>query len=439
MTRRSCTGASTPGPSTSRRPGHRLCGAPQRAPGVHPVGAGAAARAPRQGRLGDAIDTAAVVGTMFGVATSLGLGVIQISAGLEFLGVVDASTTVQVLTIVAVTSLATLSVVSGVGRGIKWLSNVNMGLAGALLLFVLLAGPTLFLLRDFVQSLGVYAQNVLRLTFDVTAFQGEAGEAWQAGGRRSTGAGGSPGRPFVGVFIARISRGRTVREFVAGVLLVPTALTFLWFSVLGGTALFRELSGDGGLVVERLGRHQRRAVRPARRAARRHDRRRPGGPAHRDVLRHVVGLGLAGRRHARLRRRPRPAHVEPGAVGRAGGRAGDLLALAASAGGLVALQTASIVVALPFSIVMIGICVATVRAFRTEHRALLRQQERLRREELAGHVAAALSGEEPAADARREPAGHGLSAVRPSVVAAPTMNAPPLDGTSPLACPPPRP
>src|SRR5690606_14578826 len=128
-----------------------------------------------RGRLGDVIDVTAVVGTVFGVATSLGLGVLQISAGLEHVGVVDSSLVVQVVLIAAITALATGSVVSGLDRGLKWLSNINVVMAGILLLAILLLGPTLFLLREFVQSLGVYLASVLPMTFNVSAFAGDEG------------------------------------------------------------------------------------------------------------------------------------------------------------------------------------------------------------------------------------------------------------------------
>src|SRR5690606_2227962 len=130
-----------------------------------------------KGRWGDAIDVVAVVGTVAGIATSLGLGVQQISAGLVHLGVIEEATdTALVVLIVVITLLATGSVVSGVGRGIRWLSNTNLVLAGVFLLAILLLGPTLFLLREYVQNFGVYLQQVLPLTFSTNAFTGEEGQ-----------------------------------------------------------------------------------------------------------------------------------------------------------------------------------------------------------------------------------------------------------------------
>lgn len=201
-----------------------------------------------RGRLGDVIDIAAIVGTIFGVATSLGLGVLQIGAGLEHIGTADSTVTLQVILIIGITALAVVSVATGLDKGIKWLSTVNIMMAAGILLYVLFTGPTLFLLREFVQSIGVYLANVLPMTFDVSAFAGAEGEAWQADWTTFYWGWWISWAPFVGVFIARISKGRTVREFVAGVLLVPTAVTFLWFAVLGGSALYRQLFGAGDLI-----------------------------------------------------------------------------------------------------------------------------------------------------------------------------------------------
>ena len=158
-----------------------------------------------RGGWGNAIDVVALVGTMFGVATSLGLGVTQISAGLEASGIVDSSLTVQIIVIAVVTALTVFSLVSGVGKGMKWLSTGNLLLAAALLVFVLVAGPTQFLLREFVQSLGNYLQNFIGLTFTVSAYAGQEGEAWQASWTTFYWGWLMSWAPFVGIFIARVS------------------------------------------------------------------------------------------------------------------------------------------------------------------------------------------------------------------------------------------
>lgn len=329
-----------------------------------------------RGRLGDVIDVTAVVGTLFGVATSLGFGVAQLAAGLDFSGVVTSSTTVQVVLTLAITALATLSVVSGVGRGIKWLSTLNMGLAGTLLVFVLIAGPTLFLARELVQSLGDYLQNVVRLSFDVSAYRGEQGQAWQAAWTTFYWGWWVSWAPFVGVFIARISRGRTIREFVAGVLLVPTALTFVWFSVLGGTAIYRELYGQGGLVAEDGTVGTEASLFGLLDGL-------PGGSVviglalllivtffvtSADSGSLVVGMLSSGGD-------PDPARWLRVLWSVLGGVVAAAL-LVVGGGGLSALQTAAIITALPFSLVMVGMALSLVKALRGEHHENLRRRER---------------------------------------------------------------
>ncbi|MBO0984671.1 BCCT family transporter [Rathayibacter sp. SD072] len=333
-----------------------------------------------RGGWGNAIDVVALIGTMFGVATSLGLGVTQISAGLEASGVVESSLTVQLVVIAVVTGLTILSLVSGVGKGMKWLSSGNLILAGALLLFVLFAGPTQFLLREFVQSLGNYLQNLLGLSFTVSAFAGESGEQWQASWTTFYWGWWMSWAPFVGIFIARVSKGRTVREFVAGVLLVPTIMTFLWFSVLGGTALHRELYGAGGLVGaggavdSDLALFQMLAD-------------LPGGAVV--TLGAILLIGVffvtsADSGALVMAMIATGGSVEPKNPIRVFfALATALLAIALLiAGGLDALQTAAILSALPFSVVMILMCVATVIAFRRE----LRAYDRARRAAFVGDI-----------------------------------------------------
>ena len=199
-----------------------------------------------KGWAGDLIDVLAILGTVFGVATSLGLGVQQIAAGLDAIGLVADSTSEWLLIglIVVITFIATMSVISGIGAGIKWLSNINLSLAGILLVSVLVLGPTLFIFRNLVESLGFYLGNVLQMTFDVGAYHGAEGQAWFQSWTIFYWGWWISWAPFVGVFIARISRGRTVRQFIAGVLLAPTVVGFVWFSVMGGAGLFRQLFGD---------------------------------------------------------------------------------------------------------------------------------------------------------------------------------------------------
>ena len=197
------------------------------------------------GPIGYAVDVMAILGTLFGVATSLGLGVMQVNAGLNYLDVLDISLGNQIWLIVGITLIATVSVVTGLDYGIRRLSEINVLLAILLLAFVFLAGPTVFLLSTFVESVGHYVQTLIDASFRTTAFRGIE---WQKGWTMFYWGWWISWAPFVGMFIARISRGRTIREFIGGVLFAPVLFTFFWFTVLGNTALHIELFGAGGMV-----------------------------------------------------------------------------------------------------------------------------------------------------------------------------------------------
>lgn len=194
---------------------------------------------------GHVIDVLAAVATLFGVATSLGLGAQQVNAGLNHLLELPVTASTQVGLIAAITALATISVVLGLDKGIKRLSVANMWFAGLLLLFVLAVGPTLFILNGLVEHLGLYLNDLPALAFwNETYSQG----SWQNGWTVFYWGWWIAWAPFVGMFIARISKGRTIREFVGGALLAATGMTFVWLSVFGGAAFFVELAGPGGLV-----------------------------------------------------------------------------------------------------------------------------------------------------------------------------------------------
>jgi choline/glycine/proline betaine transport protein len=199
------------------------------------------------GPLGDAIDIFAICGTVFGVSTSLGFGVSQMTAGLAYnYGVADTSLT-KVIVISVVMGAATLSVLSGADRGIRRLSELNLVLAVLLMLFVLTVGPTLFLLRALVQNFGLYLDHFVKRTFTLYAYEPRA---WMADWTLFYWAWWIAWSPFVGMFIARISRGRTIREFVIGVLFVPTAFTFLWMTVFGNTAIALDLGPAAGGIAK---------------------------------------------------------------------------------------------------------------------------------------------------------------------------------------------
>ena len=194
---------------------------------------------------GNLIDILATVATLFGVATSLGLGVQQINAGLTHLFGWEQTAGVQLKLIAGITAIATISVVKGLDSGIRRLSELNIWLASGLLLFVLVCGPTLFIFNGFLENVGSYIQHFPMLsTWSETFENGK----WQNGWTVFYWGWWIAWSPFVGMFIARVSRGRTIREFVMGVLCVPACVTFVWLTVFGNSALWIEMFGNGGLA-----------------------------------------------------------------------------------------------------------------------------------------------------------------------------------------------
>ncbi len=186
------------------------------------------------GPIGHAVDTFAVLGTIFGVATSLGVGVTQIGSGLEYLFGIESTVRVHVVLIVVITAIATCSVGLGLDKGIRRISELNIILAVGLLGFVLVAGPTVFLLQTLVQNTGNYLSGVFHSTFNLYAYEPTD---WIGGWTLFYWGWWIAWSPFVGMFIARVSRGRTIRQFVVGVLLVPVGFTFMWMTFFGDTAL----------------------------------------------------------------------------------------------------------------------------------------------------------------------------------------------------------
>jgi choline/glycine/proline betaine transport protein len=187
------------------------------------------------GPIGHTVDVFAVLGTMFGIATTLGLSVAQLNAGLNYLWPsIPVNVTVQIVSIGLITALATLSVVAGMDAGIKRLSQLNMMLAITLMVFVFTVGPTVFILKTFMQNTGSYLSNIVERSFSLEAY---TGGKWIGNWTLFIFGWTIAWAPFVGLFIAKISRGRTIRQFVVGVMLVPTLFTFFWFSVFGDTAL----------------------------------------------------------------------------------------------------------------------------------------------------------------------------------------------------------
>lgn len=198
------------------------------------------------GRLGRIIDIIAVFATVTGIATTLGFGAVQINGGLSFLYGIPSSFLTQFIIITIVTVLFLLSAISGLGKGIKILSNANMILAFILFLFVFILGNTVFILNLFTDTIGTYLQNLIRMSFRIAPLNGE-NRQWIDAWTIFYWAWWIAWSPFVGIFIARISKGRTIREFVTYVLFIPSLIGFLWFTVFGGNAMLIEHKGLGSI------------------------------------------------------------------------------------------------------------------------------------------------------------------------------------------------
>ncbi|WP_100644581.1 BCCT family transporter [Alteromonas facilis] len=186
------------------------------------------------GWTGHIVDIFAVISTIFGVSTSLGLGASQINSGLNYLFGLEVNNTNQIILMAGIIAIAIVSVVSGLDKGIRRLSETNMILAILLLAFILILGPTVFLLKAYLQNIGAYLSDIVRNTFNLFTYEPTD---WIGGWTIFYWGWWLAWAPFVGLFIARISRGRTIREFVVGVLLVPTAFTLFWMTVFGNTAI----------------------------------------------------------------------------------------------------------------------------------------------------------------------------------------------------------
>ena len=197
------------------------------------------------GPIGNFIDILATIATLFGVATSLGLGVQQINAGISHLTGIPENTFVQGLLIAGITALALWSVIRGLDAGIKFLSQVNIAIAGILMLFVLILGPTLFILTGLLENTGNYLQNLPSMSLWAETYD-EGG--WQSAWTLFYWAWWIAWSPFVGMFIARVSYGRTIRQYLTGVLLVPVAVTFVWLTVFGNSAIYLEHFAEAGIA-----------------------------------------------------------------------------------------------------------------------------------------------------------------------------------------------
>jgi glycine betaine transporter len=311
------------------------------------------------GPIGKGIDVLAIWATLFGSATSLGFGAAQINSGLNFLWDVSVTNTLSVLIILVLTGLFVLSATTGVEKGIQFLSNFNMVLAILLLLFLLVLGPAVFIAQTFTDALGAYLYNFIPMSLDSGAFGG--GE-WLNSWTIFYWAWWISWAPFVGTFLARISRGRTIREYLLGVILVPSGVSFMWFAILGGSALDLQLSGQADLIAA--------AAKPEV-ALFTTLEEFPISSVTSFLVVILVSLFFVSGADA--------ASLVMGTMSSRGALEpsrpvvvvwGSLTGLAAAvllvAGGLTALQQAAIIAAAPFVLIMLGVCAGLFKEMRAE-------------------------------------------------------------------------
>lgn len=327
-----------------------------------------------EGWLGSLIDTLAIIATAFGVATSLGLGALQINGGLNHVVGIAINPVIQVVIIAVVTVLFLISATTGLDKGIRILSNTNLLIAVLLMAFVFIAGPTSFLLDIFTTTLGGYLQNLVYMSLRMTPFtQGTWVGVWTLFYWAWWIAWG----PFVGTFIARVSKGRTIKEFVLGVLLVPSLFGFIWFSVFGGSGLYLEIFDHFPIAAA--------AKQDVTSALFLTLEQLPLGRiiaiiatlliitffiTSADSATFVLGM-------LSTKGNPNPSNKVKIVWGILQSSIAIVLLLS---GGLNGLQTASIVAAVPFAIIIIGMCASLMIALRQDERALrLRDQQRMKK------------------------------------------------------------
>ncbi|UYM14881.1 BCCT family transporter [Endozoicomonas euniceicola] len=210
------------------------------------------------GRAGHCIDIFAIVGTVFGVATALAIGVLQISSGLQYLFNWQPAALTHSLLIFVITGLATLSAVSGLDKGVVILSRLNLALATALLLLIMALGPTTELLNLFIQNTGLYLSGIIEQSFNLYAYQNR--NDWLSDWTLFYWSYWLSWSPFVGMFIARISKGRSVREMIFGTIVVPSALTFMWFTVFGNTSISAVMGNTDSSLATVVEHHESQAL-----------------------------------------------------------------------------------------------------------------------------------------------------------------------------------
>ncbi|MHB8074356.1 glycine betaine uptake BCCT transporter [Desulfosporosinus fructosivorans] len=200
------------------------------------------------GWIGKLVDILAVFATIFGVATSLGLGAMQIATGLNYAYGLPTGMTTTVIIIIVITALFITSAVTGIEKGIKFLSNTNMVLIALIVGLLIIVGPTRFILNGFTETIGSYLFNIVQTSFWADTFGTNPG--WVGGWTIFYWAWWVAWGPFVGAFIARISRGRSVKEFILGVVIAPTLMSFVWLAVMGHSALYIDVVQHGGIAAQ---------------------------------------------------------------------------------------------------------------------------------------------------------------------------------------------
>ena len=314
-----------------------------------------------EGAAGRSIDVLALLATLFGSATSLGLGALQITGGIEHIfGRGGGDTALAVGVIAFLTLCFVVSAVSGVEKGIKWLSNANAVAAAALALFLLVVGPTVFILMTLTESLGGYLTHLPQMSFTLGAF---GGSAWLGGWTIFYWAWWISWTPFVGMFIARISKGRTIREFVTYVIAIPSLVSFVWFAILGGSAFDLQLNqgvdmaarlaeGTESALFQTLADYPLASVTIVLAVAL-------------VAIFFITGADSASIVMGMLSQRgvEQPSRW---LVVFWGVATGAVAAVLLWAGGLTALQTGVTIVATPFVLVLIGMCVSLWKELKTE-------------------------------------------------------------------------
>jgi choline/carnitine/betaine transport len=322
------------------------------------------------GPVGKFIDVLAIFATLFGSAASLGLGALQIGSGVEILGWAGhVGNGVLVAIIVLLTVAFVASAVSGIARGIQWLSNINMVLAVVLALFVFVVGPTVFILDLLPTTIGAYFSDLGQMAARTEASGGDATAAWLRGWTVFYWAWWISWTPFVGLFIARISRGRTIRQFVTGVLLVPSGVSLIWFAVFGGAGIAAQ-RGGADLAGQATAEGQLFALL----------REYPGASVMTVLVMVLVGIFFVSGADAAsivmgsLSERGTLAPRRPTVIfwGVVMGAVAAIMLLVGGDQTLTGLQNLTIVAALPFALVMVGLAVALAKDLRSDPLVLRR-------------------------------------------------------------------